>query len=249
MPLVDKGFPSVRSEPKEIPQPKMPQIRARAWELNRPLPDPESIFCHFRMDALQHPFKKSPKKYLKLGSRPRTGPGLEALILESAGHDSASSLGVALFALTSALSRVVVGILSDKYQGYFTRFHWVTDSWPGTSDMSCDVFLDDFFWCKWSRWNTKKPQKKIGWKNWENMFRMQSKYDDKKGWKLKNRNSSLAAWTSHSICSSDMFAVWRSADLMPQWSWIEEKLSQAWYVLGLIWYILLKYIYIRTFVD
>lgn len=49
-----------------------------------------------------------------------------ALILESAGHDSASSLGVALFALTSALSRVVVGILSDKYQGYFTRFHWVT---------------------------------------------------------------------------------------------------------------------------
>ena len=61
--------------------------------------------------------------------------------MESAGHDSASSLGVALFALTSALSRVVVGILSDKYQGYFTRFHWVTDSWPGTSDMSCEGFL------------------------------------------------------------------------------------------------------------
>ena len=50
----------------------------------------------------------------------------EALILETTGHDSASSLGVALFALTSALSRIVVGILSDKYQAYFTRFHWLT---------------------------------------------------------------------------------------------------------------------------
>eukprot|EP00438_Fugacium_kawagutii_P002213 Skav233841 [mRNA] locus=scaffold3130:30715:38615:- [translate_table: standard] len=49
-----------------------------------------------------------------------------ALILETTGHDSASSFGVALFALTSALSRVVVGILSDKYQAYFTRFHWLT---------------------------------------------------------------------------------------------------------------------------
>ena len=57
-------------------------------------------------------------------SSPATG--LEALILETTGHDSASSLGVALFALTSALSRIVVGILSDKYQAYFTRFHWLT---------------------------------------------------------------------------------------------------------------------------
>ena len=52
--------------------------------------------------------------------------GAKALILETTGHDSASSLGVALFALTSALSRIVVGILSDKYQAYFTRFHWLT---------------------------------------------------------------------------------------------------------------------------
>lgn len=50
----------------------------------------------------------------------------EALILESAGHNNASSLGVALFALTSALSRVAAGILSDKYQSYFTRFNWLT---------------------------------------------------------------------------------------------------------------------------
>ena len=48
------------------------------------------------------------------------------LILETTGHDSASSLGVALFALTSALSRVVVGILSEKYDAHFTRFHWLT---------------------------------------------------------------------------------------------------------------------------
>ena len=60
--------------------------------------------------------------------------------MESTGHDSASSLGVALFALTSALSRVVVGILSDKYQSYFTRFHWVTASWPC---QTCDVFVQD----------------------------------------------------------------------------------------------------------
>lgn len=51
-----------------------------------------------------------------------------ALILESAGQPSASGLGVALFALTSSLSRVVVGILSDKYNEYFTRFNWLTTS-------------------------------------------------------------------------------------------------------------------------
>ena len=50
----------------------------------------------------------------------------EALILESAGHDSASSLGVALFALTSALSRIGAGVLSDKYKAYFNRFHWLS---------------------------------------------------------------------------------------------------------------------------
>jgi len=51
-----------------------------------------------------------------------------ALILETTGHSSASSLGVALFALTSAISRVAVGILSEKYDAYFTRFHWMTAS-------------------------------------------------------------------------------------------------------------------------
>eukprot|EP00931_Biecheleriopsis_adriatica_P061336 TRINITY_DN36883_c0_g1_i1.p1 TRINITY_DN36883_c0_g1~~TRINITY_DN36883_c0_g1_i1.p1 ORF type:complete len:616 (+),score=153.63 TRINITY_DN36883_c0_g1_i1:78-1925(+) len=49
-----------------------------------------------------------------------------ALILESAGNPSASGLGVALFALTSSLSRVAVGILSDKYGKQFTRFNWLT---------------------------------------------------------------------------------------------------------------------------
>ena len=122
------------------------------------------MLCNIHQEITQKIPESHPgwDSHLKLGSRPRTGPSLEALILESAGHDSASSLGVALFALTSALSRVVVGILSDKYQGYFTRFHWVTDSWPGTSDMSCDVFLDGFFWCKLSRWNTKKSQDFLG---------------------------------------------------------------------------------------
>eukprot|EP00438_Fugacium_kawagutii_P024990 Skav225732 [mRNA] locus=scaffold611:109806:118672:+ [translate_table: standard] len=49
-----------------------------------------------------------------------------ALILESIGYDSANSLGASLFALTSSFARVVVGILSDKYQAHFTRFHWLT---------------------------------------------------------------------------------------------------------------------------
>eukprot|EP00440_Ansanella_granifera_P035785 gb/GFBE01038818.1/.p1 GENE.gb/GFBE01038818.1/~~gb/GFBE01038818.1/.p1 ORF type:complete len:621 (+),score=167.14 gb/GFBE01038818.1/:1-1863(+) len=49
-----------------------------------------------------------------------------ALILESAGNASASGLGVALFALTSSLSRIAVGILSDKYSDYISRFNWMT---------------------------------------------------------------------------------------------------------------------------
>jgi len=49
-----------------------------------------------------------------------------ALILESAGNASASGLGVALFALTSSLSRIAVGILSDKYGDVITRFNWLT---------------------------------------------------------------------------------------------------------------------------
>ncbi|CAE8643168.1 unnamed protein product [Polarella glacialis] len=49
-----------------------------------------------------------------------------ALILESAGSPSASGLGVALFALTSSLSRIAVGILSDKYSHVISRFNWLT---------------------------------------------------------------------------------------------------------------------------
>jgi len=49
-----------------------------------------------------------------------------ALILESAGNASASGLGVALFALTSSLSRIAVGILSDKYSHVVSRFNWLT---------------------------------------------------------------------------------------------------------------------------
>merc|ERR1712192_4664 len=47
------------------------------------------------------------------------------LILESAGSKAASDLGVALFALTSSLSRIVVGTLSDRYSQRFTRFDWL----------------------------------------------------------------------------------------------------------------------------
>eukprot|EP00930_Biecheleria_cincta_P032853 TRINITY_DN22766_c0_g1_i1.p1 TRINITY_DN22766_c0_g1~~TRINITY_DN22766_c0_g1_i1.p1 ORF type:complete len:623 (-),score=134.13 TRINITY_DN22766_c0_g1_i1:213-2081(-) len=49
-----------------------------------------------------------------------------ALILESAGNASASGLGVALFALTSSLSRIAVGILSDRYSDVISRFNWLT---------------------------------------------------------------------------------------------------------------------------
>ncbi|CAJ1396769.1 unnamed protein product [Effrenium voratum] len=49
-----------------------------------------------------------------------------ALILESAHNVSAAGLGVALFALSSSLSRVVTGILSDKYNAHFSRFNWIT---------------------------------------------------------------------------------------------------------------------------
>lgn len=49
-----------------------------------------------------------------------------ALILESAGNASASGLGVALFALTSSLSRIAVGILSDRYSSVISRFNWLT---------------------------------------------------------------------------------------------------------------------------
>eukprot|EP00441_Pelagodinium_beii_P037822 CAMPEP_0197635258 /NCGR_PEP_ID=MMETSP1338-20131121/11119_1 /TAXON_ID=43686 ORGANISM="Pelagodinium beii, Strain RCC1491" /NCGR_SAMPLE_ID=MMETSP1338 /ASSEMBLY_ACC=CAM_ASM_000754 /LENGTH=579 /DNA_ID=CAMNT_0043207273 /DNA_START=211 /DNA_END=1950 /DNA_ORIENTATION=- len=49
-----------------------------------------------------------------------------ALILESAGNGEASGLGVALFALTSSLSRIAVGILSDKYSHVVSRFNWMT---------------------------------------------------------------------------------------------------------------------------
>lgn len=61
-----------------------------------------------------------------------------ALILESAGHDAASSLGVALFALSSAFSRIVAGYLSDKYKAYFTRFHWLSAG-------ACCAMLGEFF--------------------------------------------------------------------------------------------------------
>jgi len=48
-----------------------------------------------------------------------------ALILESAEAPTASGLGVALFALASTVSRVVVGILSDAYAHAFSRFQWL----------------------------------------------------------------------------------------------------------------------------
>lgn len=46
-------------------------------------------------------------------------------IMESAGSPEAAGLGVALFALTSSLSRVAVGILSDKYSHVVSRFNWL----------------------------------------------------------------------------------------------------------------------------
>ncbi|CAE7879631.1 NFD4 [Symbiodinium sp. KB8] len=48
-----------------------------------------------------------------------------ALVMESAGHSRAASAGVALFSFTSALSRILVGVLSDKYSKYLTRLHWI----------------------------------------------------------------------------------------------------------------------------
>mmetsp|Transcript_61847 Transcript_61847/g.114821 ORF Transcript_61847/g.114821 Transcript_61847/m.114821 type:complete len:671 (+) Transcript_61847:48-2060(+) len=51
-----------------------------------------------------------------------------ALIMESAGAKTASGLGVALFALTSALSRMGAGILSDSYPSYLSRLGWITST-------------------------------------------------------------------------------------------------------------------------
>eukprot|EP00971_Amphidinium_carterae_P321701 6394516-Amphidinium_carterae.1 len=47
---------------------------------------------------------------------------------ESAGAKTASGLGVALFALTSALSRMGAGILSDSYPSYLSRLGWITST-------------------------------------------------------------------------------------------------------------------------
>lgn len=48
-----------------------------------------------------------------------------ALIFESARSPSASGLGVALFALASTVSRVSVGVLSDKFSHVMSRFGWL----------------------------------------------------------------------------------------------------------------------------
>lgn len=64
-------------------------------------------------------------QFAVFGSGVATNQNL-ALILESAGNTSASGLGVALFALSSSLSRIVVGILSDKYNHVVSRFNWMT---------------------------------------------------------------------------------------------------------------------------
>ena len=48
-----------------------------------------------------------------------------ALITESANAKSASGLGVALFSLASTLSRVGVGILSDRYAHVLSRYGWL----------------------------------------------------------------------------------------------------------------------------
>lgn len=217
----------------------------RAWEVNSKLsPDPESIFCHFRMDACNIHQEITPKKYWRAtpvgiatlnsgpgltGSRPR-GPDLGicwAWLRQQFGCGTLR-LDVSLVPGGGGHSeRQVPGLLHSLSLGHrllardVRHVMWCIFGW--------------FLLVQVNQMEHKEVSRFFGWKNWENIFRMQRKYDEKKGWKLKRRNSSLPAWTSHSICSSDdMFAVWRSADLMPQWSWIEEKLSQAWYVLGLI---------------
>lgn len=48
-----------------------------------------------------------------------------ALIFESARSPASSGLGVALFALASTVSRVSVGVLSDKYSEQVSRFGWL----------------------------------------------------------------------------------------------------------------------------
>ena len=48
-----------------------------------------------------------------------------ALIFESARSPAASGLGVALFALASTVSRVSVGVISDKYAHLMSRFGWL----------------------------------------------------------------------------------------------------------------------------
>jgi len=46
-------------------------------------------------------------------------------ILASVDAPDAAGFGVALFALTSSLSRVAVGILSDRFRNSFSRFDWL----------------------------------------------------------------------------------------------------------------------------
>lgn len=48
-----------------------------------------------------------------------------ALIFESARSPASSGLGVALFALASTVSRVSVGVLSDRYSAQLSRFGWL----------------------------------------------------------------------------------------------------------------------------
>jgi len=63
-------------------------------------------------------------QFAVFGSGVATNQNL-ALIMESAGNKESAGLGVALFALTSSLSRVVVGILSDQYPHVLSRFQWL----------------------------------------------------------------------------------------------------------------------------
>ena len=48
-----------------------------------------------------------------------------ALIFESEGEPAASGLGVALFSLASTVSRVSVGVLSDRFSHVISRFTWL----------------------------------------------------------------------------------------------------------------------------
>mmetsp|Transcript_84463 Transcript_84463/g.185354 ORF Transcript_84463/g.185354 Transcript_84463/m.185354 type:complete len:657 (-) Transcript_84463:34-2004(-) len=63
-------------------------------------------------------------QFAVFGSGVATNQNL-ALLLESAGNKEAAGLGVAMFALTSSISRMLVGVLSDRYSHILNRFQWI----------------------------------------------------------------------------------------------------------------------------